>query len=120
MANFKATLAKKSSETVQIEGFRVFSGERMGERPEIPYAAVSWLPNYILITDFANFGGILTQWNISNVWFTYLMENAWQWWPEIWYADVSRLPSELLIFGHGLLIFLIFNPIARACEQGVE
>ena len=28
--------------------------------------------------DFTNFGGILTQWNISNVWFPYLMENAWQ------------------------------------------
>ena len=41
---------KKPSETGQIQGFRVFSGERMGERPEIPYAAVSWPPNYILIT----------------------------------------------------------------------
>ena len=28
--------------------------------------------------DFTNFGGILIQWNISNVWFPYLMENAWQ------------------------------------------
>ena len=36
------------------------------------------------------------------------------------HADVSWLPSELLIFGHSLLIFLIFNPIASACEQGVE
>ena len=41
---------KKNKETGQIHGFRVFSGERMGERPEIPYAAVSWPPNYILIT----------------------------------------------------------------------
>ena len=41
---------KKPSETGQIRGFRVFSGERMGERPEISYAAVSWPPNYILIT----------------------------------------------------------------------
>ena len=71
---------KKPSETGPIQGFRVFSGERMGERPEIPYAAVSWPPNYILITVcwFTNFGGILTQWNISNVLFPYLMENAWQ------------------------------------------
>ena len=57
--------------------------------------------------DFTNFGGILTQWNISNMWFPYLMENAWQLWPEIWHADVSWLPLELLRFGHGLLIFLI-------------
>ena len=57
--------------------------------------------------DFTNFGGILTQWNISNVWFPYLTENAWQLWPEIWHADVSWLPLELLRFGHGLLIFLI-------------
>ena len=80
MANFKVTQAKKRSETGQIQGFRVFSGERMGERPEIPYAGVSWPPNYILITVcwFTNLGGILTQWNISNVWFPYLMENAWQ------------------------------------------
>ena len=35
VANFKVTKAKKSSETGQIQGFRVFSGERMGERPEI-------------------------------------------------------------------------------------
>ena len=28
--------------------------------------------------DFTNFGGILTPRNISNVWFPYLMENAWQ------------------------------------------
>ena len=41
---------KKPSDTGQIQGFRVFSGERMGKRPEIPYAAVSWPPNYILIT----------------------------------------------------------------------
>ena len=33
--------------------------------------------------DLTNFGGILTQWNISNVWFPYLMDNAWQLWPEI-------------------------------------
>ena len=70
--------------------------------------------------DFTNFGGILTQWNISNVWFPYLMENAWQYWPEIWHADISWLPSELLRFGYGLLMFLIFNPVASACEQGVE
>ena len=57
--------------------------------------------------DFTNFGGILTQWNISNVWFPYLMENARQLWPDIWHADVSWLPLELLRFGHGLLIFLI-------------
>ena len=81
-------------------------------------------PDHLIIfwsrsADFTNFGGILTQWNISNVWFPYLMETAWQWWPEIWHADVSWLPSELLIFGHGPLIFLIFNPIASACEQGV-
>ena len=57
--------------------------------------------------DFTNFGGILTQWNISNVWFPYLMENAWQLWPKIWHADVSWLPLELLRFGHGLLIFFI-------------
>ena len=56
---------------------------------------------------FTNFGGILTQWNISNVWFPYLMENAWQLWSEIWHADVPWLPLELLRFGHGLLIFLI-------------
>ena len=42
MANFKVTQAKKNpSETAQIKGFREFSGERMGEVPEIPYAAVS-------------------------------------------------------------------------------
>ena len=41
---------KIPSEMGQIQGFRVFSGEHMGERPEIPYAAVSWPPNYILIT----------------------------------------------------------------------
>ena len=40
----------KPSETGQIQSFRVFYGERMGERPEIPYAAVSWPPDYILIT----------------------------------------------------------------------
>ena len=57
--------------------------------------------------DFTNFGATLTQWNISNVWFPYLMENAWQLWPEIWHADVSWLPIELLRFSHGLLIFLI-------------
>ena len=28
--------------------------------------------------DFINFDGILTQWNISNVSFQYLMKNAWQ------------------------------------------
>ena len=56
---------------------------------------------------FTNFGCILTQWNISNVWFPYLMENAWPLWPEIWHADVSWLPLELFRFGHGLLIFLI-------------
>ena len=36
---------KKNSETGQINGFRAFSGERMGEGLEIPYAAVSWPPN---------------------------------------------------------------------------
>ena len=35
---------KKPSETGQIKGFRAFSGERMGEGPEIPYAAASWPP----------------------------------------------------------------------------
>ena len=42
MANFKVIQAKKkTSETGQIKGFRAFSGERMGEGPEIPYAAAS-------------------------------------------------------------------------------
>ena len=36
---------KKPSETAQIKGFGAFSGERMGEGPGIPYAAVSWPPN---------------------------------------------------------------------------
>ena len=40
---------KNLSESGQIQGLRAFSGERMGERPEIPYAAVSWPPNYISI-----------------------------------------------------------------------
>ena len=34
----------KNSETGQIKGFRAFSGERMREGPEIPYADVSWPP----------------------------------------------------------------------------
>ena len=42
MANFKVTQApQKTSETDQIKCFGAFSGERMGEGPEIPYAAVS-------------------------------------------------------------------------------
>ena len=49
MTNFKVTQAKKHSKTGQIKGFPVFSGERMGEWPEILYADVSWPPNYILI-----------------------------------------------------------------------
>ena len=52
LPNFQGNMAnlKKPSETGQIQGFRVFSGERIGERPKIPFAAVSWPPNYILIT----------------------------------------------------------------------
>ena len=45
IANFKVTHAKKPGEIGQIKGFRAFSGERMGEEPEIPYADVSWPPN---------------------------------------------------------------------------
>ena len=46
MAKFQGhTDQKIPSETGQIKGFRAFSGVRMGEGPEIPYAAVSWPPN---------------------------------------------------------------------------
>ena len=39
------TQAKNLIETGQIKGFRAFSGERMGEGPEIPHADVSWPPD---------------------------------------------------------------------------
>ena len=38
---------KKLSETGPIKGFRAFSGERIREGPEIPYADVSWPPNQV-------------------------------------------------------------------------
>ena len=38
---FQSHTGQTTSETGQIKGFRAFSGERMGEGPEIPYDAVS-------------------------------------------------------------------------------
>ena len=35
-------------------------------------------------------------------------ENTWRKWPEILHADVSWPPSEWLVYGHHLLIFLIW------------
>ena len=72
---------KKTSETGQIKGFRAFSGERMQVKG-LKYHMLLY-PDHLIrfwsrSVDFTNFGGILTQWNISNVWFPYLMENAWQ------------------------------------------
>ena len=37
----------------------------------------------------------------------HLLENAWREWPKILHADVSWPSSELLVYGRGLLIFLI-------------
>ena len=80
MENCKVTQAKKTSETGQIKGFRAFSGQRMGEG--LKYHMLLYPDHQIRFwsrsVDFTNFGGILTQWNISNAWFPYLMENAWQ------------------------------------------
>ena len=71
----------KPGETGQIQGFRVFSGERMGGNG-LKYHMLLYPDHQIIFWSrsayFTNFGGILTQWNIWNVWFPYLMENAWQ------------------------------------------
>ena len=123
MANFKVIQAKKNLvKRVKSRAFGHFLENAWGKG--LKYHMLLY-PDHLIrfwsqSVDFTNFGGILTQWNILNVWFPYLMENEWQQWPEIWHADISWLPSELLRFGHGLLIFLIFNPVASACEQGVE
>ena len=45
MSIFKVTQTKKLSEKGQIEGFRAFSGERMGQGFEIWYADISWPSN---------------------------------------------------------------------------
>ena len=37
----RSQMPRELSETCQIKGFRTFSGERMGEGPEIPYADIS-------------------------------------------------------------------------------
>ena len=80
MANSKVTQAKKPSETVTFRVFGHFLENAWGNG--LKYHMLLY-PDHLFIfwsrsVDFTNFGGILTPWNISNVWFPYLMENAWQ------------------------------------------
>ena len=50
-------------------------------------------------------------WNESNVWVScHFLGNTWREWPEIYNANVSWPPSELIRFGYSQLIFVIVAP----------
>ena len=88
-------------------GFWLFPGERMEGMKFGMLMCPDHLQNWI---DFSH--GLLIFLLLVLFWLNFL-ENAWEEWPEIWHADVSWPPSQLiwLDFGHGLLILLILAPL---------
>ena len=80
MANFKVTQAKKTVKRVKLMVFGHFLENAWGKG--LKYHMLLY-PDHLIrfwlrSVDFTNFDGILNQWNISNVWFPYLMENTCQ------------------------------------------
>ena len=109
LLNFKVIQAKKLSETDGIWGFWAFSGECMG--------GIAWnLACWCILITFRMYKIFVTVcWSFS-FWqhfdkfgvSRHFLENAWEEWPEIWYAEEFWSPSELIkFFCRSLLLLLI-------------